>query len=368
MDNLLVGNGVTIQFGGLDYSNKKIIKRARNNLYTGNFPEKLYHFNTILYFEKLFENVSSILKGDYDSYITGIREGSLEHFKNRYSGWKNIKLYDIGLEEYFLIHFLVSNKFNVVNPDRYIMTQSIKMMLVDSIYNRGKIQQLYKNYPDSFINYLNTFQNTFTTNYDQNLEMVSSSNLYYLHGAFHKLADVYNPDSFRNRLVDNQFVANKLSNPEGYEYLHSTALMAYSGEDKEFLTEYPNTANQGIEKLVESYKTNETIRSDVDQWEYDESPLVRNAHSAIMLKLEEDMSFQTNDSFKKFEDIEGKLQILGLSPENDNHIFSRINENSKIISIIYYFFNEYDKKAALSVFDNEILILEPVQNFWRKYS
>lgn len=368
LNNLLVGNGVTIQFGGLDYSNKKIIKRARNNLYTGTYPDKLYHFDTILYFENLFENVPAILKGDYDSYTAGIRKGSLDHFKNRYSGWKNIKLYDVGLEDYFLIHFLVSNRFKVFNPERYIITQSIKMMLVDSIYNGGKIQELYKNYSENFINYLNTFQNVFTTNYDQNLEIASSSSVHYLHGAFHILAEVYNPDSFRNRLADNQFMKNGLTNPEGFEHLHSTALMAYSGEDKEFLTEYPDIANHGIEKLVEGYKTNLTIKNDIDQWKYAESSLVRNAYSAIMLKLKEDVEFQTTDSFNNFEEIEGELQILGLSPENDNHIFSRINENSKITRIVYYYFNEDDKKAAQAVFENGILVLKSVQNFWKTYS
>lgn len=80
LNNLLVGNGITIQFGGLDYSNKKIIKWARNNLYTGTYPDKLYHFDAILYFEKLFENVPAILKGDYDPYTAGIRKESLDHF------------------------------------------------------------------------------------------------------------------------------------------------------------------------------------------------------------------------------------------------------------------------------------------------
>ena len=348
--------------------NRKIIKRARNNLYTGTYPKNLYHFDTILYFEKLFQNVPAILKGDYDPYTTGIRKGSLDHFKNRYSGRKTIKLDDVGMEDYFLIHFLVSNRCNTVNPDRYIITQSIKMMLVDSIYNGGKIQELHKNYSKKFINYLNTFQNIFTTNYDRNLEVASSSNVHYLHGAFHILSEVYDPDSFRNSLADNQFVKNGLSNPEGYEYLHSTALMAYSGEDKEFLSEFPDIANQALEKLVDDYKTNLTLRNVIDQWEYAESPLERNTYSAIMLKLKEDVEFQTTDSFNSFEEIEGELQILGLSPENDNHIFSRINENSKITKIVFYYFSEDDKKAAQAVFENEILVLKPVKKFWKTYS
>ena len=111
-----------------------------------------------------------------------------------------------------------------------------------------------------------------------------------------------------------------------------------------------------------------TTKNDIDQWKYAESWLVRNAYSAIMLKLKEDVEFPTTDSFNSFEEIEGELQILGLSPENDNHIFSRINENSKITRIIYYYFNEDDKKAAQAVFENGILVLKPVQNFWKTHS
>ncbi len=39
---LLVGNGVNIQFGGLDYTNQNIIKRAFNYLETNNYPSEIY--------------------------------------------------------------------------------------------------------------------------------------------------------------------------------------------------------------------------------------------------------------------------------------------------------------------------------------
>ena len=367
--NLLVGNGVNMQFGGENYSNKKIIKRARNNVYTRNFPSEAYPHETILWLEKIFEKVPSILNGEYDKYSFGIREGALAHFKNRYLKWRNIKLYDIGLEYFFLINFLVCNKEGIVNPERNTSTQCIRKMLLDSIYNFGHLQNLHLKYPSGFVRYLDSFGNIFTTNYDSNLESVSKTKVHYLHGAFHILDDLYDPKSFRNSLADNQFENNNLSNPKGYEYLHSTALMAYDGEDKKYVVESSQMANEAINKFVQGYKTKKDIKQQIDGWAWIENEILKNFHSAVMLKLEnEKLAFQTNNTFDELKQIEGEIQIVGLSSENDNHIFSEINENSKLNKIIYYFFNEDDRKSALTVFNNKNLILESVQDFWREFA
>lgn len=49
--NLLIGNGVTIQFGGQDYTNAKIIKRACNNVNTKKYPSKVYPHETLRYWK-----------------------------------------------------------------------------------------------------------------------------------------------------------------------------------------------------------------------------------------------------------------------------------------------------------------------------
>ena len=64
MNTILVGNGVTIQFGGKYYTNARIIKRAQNNIYTHNFPAKVYPKNTIDYFNSLVKIIPDVLNGD----------------------------------------------------------------------------------------------------------------------------------------------------------------------------------------------------------------------------------------------------------------------------------------------------------------
>lgn len=52
--------------------------------------------------------------------------------------------------------------------------------------------------------------------------------------------------------------------------------------------------------------------------------------------------FGTDYHFEAFSNLEGELHIIGLSPNNDSHIFRSINE-SKLEKIWFYYFSETDK-------------------------
>ena len=41
MKNIIVGNGINIQYGGDDYKNSNNIKRAIDTLKSGNFPSEI---------------------------------------------------------------------------------------------------------------------------------------------------------------------------------------------------------------------------------------------------------------------------------------------------------------------------------------
>ena len=71
-----------------------------------------------------------------------------------------------------------------------------------AIYNDGKINTLYQEYPRKFIDYLIGFDNIFTTNYDLNVELATQKQVYHIHGQFDKKSDVYLLNSFRNQLPD----------------------------------------------------------------------------------------------------------------------------------------------------------------------
>lgn len=44
-----------------------------------------------------------------------------------------------------------------------------------------------------------------------------------------------------------------------------------------------------------------------------------------------------------FKSIGGQLEVVGLAPTNDEHLFLLINTNPKIKSIVYYYFNDEEK-------------------------
>lgn len=368
MRNLLVGNGVTIEFGGRDYTNAQIIKRARSNLLRDHFPKEVYPKETLEYLEFISTKIPDIIDGKYDrfDYTKGAGE-SLVYFKNHYKKLKRpIKLHKIGLEDYFLVHHLVGAKRNIVNPDGYYITQSIRMMFLDSIYNSGEIQKLHVHYPFRFVEYLKSNDAIFTTNYDWNLEKASEMKVYYLHGAFHIIDDVYNPNSFRNRLPDKPFIKNNLEIPDQYMYLHSTALMAHSGNYKEYLVEKNKKANSSMDAFVKGYKENEEHRINIEAFKDNNNLMVRNLYAATQLKLKDpSLKFQENDALDKFEEISGSLDILGLSPYNDNHIFSRINENNSLETVTYYYYSEREKDTVLSILDKKQVVLKSVVEFWK---
>lgn len=112
-----------------------------------------------------------------------------------------MRIADIGFEDYYLIHDLLCHKTHTQNPEQYTIRESLKMAYFHSIYNHGKLNLLHKEYSLGLVDYLKSFDNIFTTNYDSNLESATGKEIYHIHGQFDKLSETYNPTSFRNHLM-----------------------------------------------------------------------------------------------------------------------------------------------------------------------
>jgi hypothetical protein len=81
MNNIIIGNGIDIQFGGFDYTNKSIIERALSNLATENFSIEVW-----LYI--LYSTIPDFLKGDYDQFTAlSYEKEELDNFKKNYPHW-----------------------------------------------------------------------------------------------------------------------------------------------------------------------------------------------------------------------------------------------------------------------------------------
>lgn len=343
MNNLLVGNGINIQFNKKDYTTQQLVLRILKNCDREDFPSHIIvNFPYLLknYIGQLFLEARDILEDKYDSYTNCFAEvESLKSFKKRYKDKINIlRITDIGFEDYYLIHDLVCHKTNTQNPKQYYIREAMRIAYLYAIYNDGKINTLYQEYPRKSIDYLIGFDNIFTTNYDLNVELATQKQVYHIHGQFDKKSDVYLLNSFRNQLPDAPI--KEIEIDENYFYLYSNALTTHSGAYKELQIKQISQANSVVEKMAMAYNNDPKIKQEVDSWTIEANKLTANMGYAIQLKaVNPSLTFSDNYHFDIFKNITGTLQILGLSPWNDFHIFESVND-SDIDKCVYYYFDE----------------------------
>jgi len=202
--NALIGNGLIIQFGGERYTNAGIIKRALDSIRSGNYPKHLYPSSECAELIRVLHGEHrSVLRGAYDRFaFAGFEKAALADFKSRYDKTRRYSVDEIGFEDYFLLFELVYNKLGKTNPERFHVRGVLTRMLLDAVFDGGAIQTIHERFPSGISDWLSEWDLILTTNYDSNLESIRSAELLHLHGAFDVLSDVYDPDSFRNRLSE----------------------------------------------------------------------------------------------------------------------------------------------------------------------
>ena len=151
MKHLLVGNGANIQFDSLNYTTKQIVLRILKNFDRKDFPSHIICEPRYLqrnYIGILFLEARNILDGMYDDVVNCSAErDSIKAFKEQYNSKRqSLRITDIGFEDYYLIHDLVCHKSKTVNPDQYQIREAFKSLYIFSVYNDGKVNELYKSY------------------------------------------------------------------------------------------------------------------------------------------------------------------------------------------------------------------------------
>lgn len=366
MNSIILGNGINIQYGGLDYTNKSIVKRAFQKLNIGDFSKKVYPIEVKFWLEYLHKSIPEFLNGKFDKLaVVNNEKEELYNFKKQYS--RKSKIYDIGFEDYFLLNELVCRKNKIVNPERFSFQESLRRLFLDSIYNNGKLDLLYKKYSPDFIEYLKRFDNVFTTNYDQNIEKAVGIDVLYLHGAFHVLSDTYDPLSFRNKLSDNPAAKNPAE--PGYMHCFSTALTYNSGNLKQFVAMQAEQANLSLEKFSEGLKEKPELRGEIEEWGKSDNILLRNFPESIFLKEKEpSLEVSIDYTLGELGKIKGKVTFIGLSPNNDSHIMNSIRDNKFITEIDYYFFATSEGELISNELGNKQVNVFDVSKFWNKTS
>lgn len=113
----------------------------------------------------------------------------MENERVRRSYKNPIAINEIGLEDIFLGAEILY--LNAIDDEERKFVESaihdyLQPLLLDAIYDDGKVNEIYKEFPDSLIQYLKNYDVIFTLNYDTNLEQVIGSDVpvYHLHGCF----------------------------------------------------------------------------------------------------------------------------------------------------------------------------------------
>lgn len=370
MKNLLVGNGINIQFGGYENTNEAIIVRGIKDLEKDNFPKHIILENTedlVKLIGYLFMEFKYMMNDTYNKFTLSNEEQlCLDDMRKRYKNRKNLILSDIGFEDYYLIYDLFCHKINIVNPEKFYIREAIKAFFIHSIFNDGRVNEIYKSYPEKLKEFFEPFNNIFTTNYDENLGRFTGKTIYYLHGAFHVKDYKYDKDSFRNMLTNK--ATDNFKVDSNYYYLYSNVLTTYSGYSKKFSINQSQQANEAIKKMAEGYKNNISIKKDVDSWKFTDNEIVKNMYDSIILKINnEDLQFEEQYPINEFKSISGELKIVGLSPNNDTHIFEIINNNDTLKKVIYYYYDENECEVVENLLSNFIVEFLPVKNLWEEY-
>ena len=147
-------------------------------------------------------------------------------------------------------------------------------------------------------------------------------------------------------------------------------MSTHCGAYKEFqLKQYPY-ANDAITKMALAYKTNPTVKNDVDLWMKEDNKITANMGYAVKMKAENpNLEFKDDYHFDKLSNIQDELEILGLSPWNDFHIFEAIDK-SNIMQCTYYYFSleQRDKIKTLlpKLMAKRCIKFVPLTDFWRK--
>ena len=365
MKNLLIGNGINIQFGNNEYCNNNIIKRAINNL-NNNYNPMLYPSEIGDWLMLLHSVYSNLLNGFYDKHaFTSYEQNSLKSFKERYEYLGNNLLIDeIGFEDYFIIHEIFCRSEKKYFEKRHENREYLRRLFLDSIYNNGNIQVLYKKFPNKFKSFIEKYNLLFTTNYDMNIENFSKKRVLYLHGAFHILDEVYNQKSFKNMLANAPIKKNPII--KGYEYLYSNALTTHSGESKVHNMLLPKHANNGISKFTDGLNKN---KINIETWINSDDINLKSFGEAIKLKSKDSsLSFNEYYPIKDFKKIQDTIDIIGLSPNNDSHLFDIINNNSDLQFVKFYYHDIDDIGFVKKLFSNFTVEFFSVRNLWKRFS
>ena len=331
--SILIGNGFNINFGGAAYTNQFIIKRiifnARAKKYDILFDGQITGDEIANIFFQLAKWTNDIVGGKYDDVIPPEDMGILEDFKSRYN-WNLEHYYEVGLEDWlFILHVYFLSNSDIAKewiPARH----GFELMMLDAIYNDGDIQTLHTVMGKSVKRWLREYDYIFTLNYDNNIEDLVQKTVFHLHGDYRTPANSENPHTL---LGYSRTQTGQSAVAPGFEHCYCNALFDYAGEHKFAVAEAFEKGEEGLLALAESGISSPLLPAPI-------------ANLVQLHKEHPELIFGVPYHFEKLKALSGDLHIVGMSPNNDAHIFRLINK-SAVEQVVFYSYSESEMKRPL---------------------
>lgn len=347
MKSILVGNGVDIQFGGKAYSNRfimsRIIYNARANKYDALFDNQVSGEDVERIFTAFLGYANDVLKGKYDHLHHTDLCNAICDFKSRFTGRNSFEnYYDIPLEDWFmLLQIFFTNNPDLIDQ-QVASKQGFERIVLDAIFNEGRIQNIYKKIGKNVRKFFRSFDTIFTLNYDNNIERLCGKKVYHLHGDFSVLADSENPETIQG--FYRETIGQRVVLP-GFEHCFCNALLHFSGEMKYKHAERNEKYIQLVNclhdmKCMGNPEHSVQLSKNIELYP-EIAPLIELAFDHPELKA------CTNYHFIDLRMLEGELHILGISPQNDSHIFRCIDE-SNVEKVVFYHFEEVPSSLPIT--------------------
>ena len=138
--------------------------------------------------------------------------------------------------------------------------------------------------------------------------------------------------------------------PKDFEHCFCNALFDYAGEHKYEIACAFEKGSEGLQSLEKSGIPPAFFPAQIE-----ELLEVHKEHS--------ELSFGSNYHFTEFKKITGELHIIGMSPNNDYHIFKLIDE-SNVDKVVFYSFSEGKPKKGLPI--HQEVEYRNAQELWRQ--
>lgn len=359
--SVLLGNGINIQFGGKAYSNRFIMSRIVFNAKCGKYDDLFEGTLNGEEIENLFRGMlpiaNAILKKKYanidmdDEVKEAVNEFETQNtWRDKFEHY-----YDIPLEDWFLLFRL----FFLENPDLSGLWNASKAglewIILDAIYNDGKLQEVHSKMKKSVKRFFKSFDEIFTLNYDNNIEHLTGKLVYHLHGDYSVLKDSENPETVQG--FWNMQKGKIVINPN-YPQCYCNALLNFSGYQKYEEAQKKMDSIKILKNLQHLYET------DIEKFNRKKEELASEipiAEEIINTYIEHpELKIATDYHFSELESLSGELCIIGLSPQNDSHIFSCI-ERSSVENVIFYYHGDPPKNLPL----NKPYKFEDIKKLWK---